>query len=63
MVVPVLFFVVAWSYAICVNFVPSYRDPADKIQESGIGVGSASQPKDEVIPDNEKEAMEARRNS
>ncbi|KAF1816266.1 MFS general substrate transporter [Eremomyces bilateralis CBS 781.70] len=36
MVVPVLFFVVPFSYAICVNFLPAYRDPADKIGESGI---------------------------
>jgi len=33
MVVPVCFFVVAWSYAVCVNFVPSYRDPADRTAE------------------------------
>jgi FHS family L-fucose permease-like MFS transporter len=38
MVVPVMFFVVAYSYAVCVNFVPGYRDPADKIATSGIGL-------------------------
>jgi FHS family L-fucose permease-like MFS transporter len=30
--------VAAWSYAVCVNFVPSYRDPADKIGDSKIGL-------------------------
>lgn len=39
MIVPVMFFVIAWSYAVTVNFVPSYRDPADKIRESEIGIG------------------------
>ncbi|KAF2426174.1 MFS general substrate transporter [Tothia fuscella] len=37
MLVPVMFFIPAWSYALCVNFVPAYRDPADKIASSGIG--------------------------
>lgn len=32
---------VAWTYAICVNFVPSYRDPADKIGDSDIGIVDA----------------------
>jgi FHS family L-fucose permease-like MFS transporter len=32
-----MFFVAAWSYSLCVNFVPAYRDPADKIASSGIG--------------------------
>ncbi|KAF2264108.1 MFS general substrate transporter [Lojkania enalia] len=30
MSVPLAFFVVAWTYAIAVNFVPAYRDVADK---------------------------------
>lgn len=38
MIVPVLFFVLSWSYALCVNFVPAYRDPADKIGASKIGL-------------------------
>lgn len=28
----------AWTYAVTVNFVPSYRDPADKIGQSDIGI-------------------------
>ncbi|KAL9622051.1 MAG: hypothetical protein Q9160_003550 [Pyrenula sp. 1 TL-2023] len=38
MIVPVMFFVVAWTYPICVNFVKTYREAADKIGESEIGV-------------------------
>lgn len=38
MVVPVCFFIAAWSYALCVNFVPYYRNPADAIGESNIGL-------------------------
>lgn len=45
MVVPVCFFVVALSYAVCVNFVPSYRDPADKTHDSSLGI--ISEPRDE----------------
>jgi len=36
--VPVCFFIAAWSYALCVNFVPYYRVPADAIGESSIGL-------------------------
>lgn len=38
MIIPVMFFVLSWSYALCVNFVPAYRDPADKIGASKIGL-------------------------
>lgn len=38
MVVPMMFFVAAWTYALCVNFVPSYRDPADKFTTAKIGI-------------------------
>ena len=31
------FFIAAWSYALCVNFVPYYRIPADSIGESNVG--------------------------
>lgn len=40
MVVPLVFFVAAWSYALCVNFVPAYRDPADKFTTTDIGLGN-----------------------
>jgi len=38
MCVPLAFFVAAWSYSLCVNFVPSYRDPADKFHTANIGI-------------------------
>jgi FHS family L-fucose permease-like MFS transporter len=38
MVVPLCFFIAAFSYAICVNFVPSYRDTADAFSETKVGV-------------------------
>ena len=38
MVVPLCFFVAAWSYALCVNFVPEYRIPADKFSTTKIGL-------------------------
>jgi FHS family L-fucose permease-like MFS transporter len=37
--VPLAFFVAAWSYSLCVNFVPSYRDPADAFATLEIGLG------------------------
>ncbi|KAL8627217.1 hypothetical protein Q9189_007092 [Teloschistes chrysophthalmus] len=41
MVVPVCFMVAAWTYALAVNFVPSYRDPADQIGAATIGIENA----------------------
>jgi FHS family L-fucose permease-like MFS transporter len=38
MVVPLCFFVAAWSYALCVNFVPWYRDTADAFSTTEIGL-------------------------
>lgn len=39
MTVPLAFFVAAWSYAFCVNFVPSYRDSADRFTTTKVGMG------------------------
>lgn len=38
MSVPLAFFVAAWSYAICVNFVPAYRIPVDSLGQAKIGI-------------------------
>jgi FHS family L-fucose permease-like MFS transporter len=38
MSVPLAFFIAAWSYAVCVNFVPEYRDPADKFSTAKVGI-------------------------
>ena len=43
MVVPLMFFVAAWSYALCVNFVPAYRDVADRFEESRVGIENAGE--------------------
>lgn len=38
MVVPMAFFIAAWSYALAVNFVPSYKNTADAFTETEIGL-------------------------
>lgn len=40
MCVPLAFFITAWSYALCVNFVPAYRDVADRFSTTEIGVAN-----------------------
>ena len=47
--------IAAWTYALCVNFVPSYRDPADKIGAATIGIENAASG-DTVSSDAEVEA-------
>lgn len=32
------FMVVAWTYAVTVNFAPSYRDTVDKVGEGTVGL-------------------------
>ncbi|KAI4222025.1 MAG: hypothetical protein LQ349_007709, partial [Xanthoria aureola] len=54
MVVPVCFMVAAWSYAVAVNFVPAYRDPADKTGAATIGIENAN--RDSEISDSGEEA-------
>jgi len=59
MSVPLAFFVAAWSYALCVNLVKEYREPADKFHVTEIGIEG---PRDEENlrakgnPDHEKTA-------
>lgn len=47
MIVPLFFFVAAFSYAICVNFVPAYRDVVDAFAETKVGVEGVAGAKDE----------------
>lgn len=42
MVVPLCFFVAAWTYTLCVNFVPAYRDIADKFSTTEVGIDTAA---------------------
>jgi FHS family L-fucose permease-like MFS transporter len=37
-VVPVCFFIAAWTYPLCVNFIDYYRIPADAIGNSPVGL-------------------------
>lgn len=39
--------VVAWTYAVAVNFVPSYRDTVDKVGESTVGLTDGNAKDDE----------------
>lgn len=48
MIVPVMFFVIAWTYAVCVNTVPSYVIPADSLGKSNIGVAGGNTSDEEV---------------
>ncbi|KAJ6587272.1 major facilitator superfamily domain-containing protein [Mycena sp. CBHHK59/15] len=43
MIVPVIFFIPAWAYAICCNFVPAFRDVMDRVGDSDIGLGVEAQ--------------------
>ncbi|KAF4549201.1 Hypothetical protein D9617_23g006160 [Elsinoe fawcettii] len=58
MIVPLMFFVAAWSYAICVNFVPAYRDVADSFHETKIGIEQGVKKDEEAISDTEAPARE-----
>ncbi|KAK2001344.1 glucose/galactose transporter [Colletotrichum falcatum] len=40
MVIPLIFFVLAWTYAIAVNFVPRYRNIADAFSTTEVGIRS-----------------------
>ncbi|CAG8296090.1 unnamed protein product, partial [Penicillium salamii] len=44
-IVPTMFMVIAWTYAIAVNFVPAYTLTVDKVGESTVGIEAS--PKDE----------------
>lgn len=41
MTVPLAFFVAAWTYSLAVNFVPAYRNVADKFSTAELGVVDA----------------------
>lgn len=43
MVVPLAFFVVAWSYALCVNFAPPYKRVIDSFNETEVGIELAGE--------------------
>tara|TARA_R110002003_G_scaffold2123_6_gene24080 strand:- start:5091 stop:5324 length:234 start_codon:yes stop_codon:yes gene_type:complete len=41
MTVPLAFFVAAWTYPFCVNFVPAYRNVADAFSTTEVGITNA----------------------
>ncbi|KAL1605916.1 hypothetical protein SLS59_003037 [Nothophoma quercina] len=43
MVVPLMFFVAAWTYPFAVNFIPAYRNVADSFHETKIGIVNTPQ--------------------
>lgn len=52
------FMVVAWTYAVAVNFAPSYRNTVDKVGESTVGLQNESSKDEEAAVEtmSEKEA-------
>ncbi|KAK6825438.1 hypothetical protein PG990_003230 [Apiospora arundinis] len=52
MVVPMMFFVAAETYAIAVNFVPAYRDPADAFSTTEVGLQPHHTDEEKVKHDN-----------
>ncbi|KAK7045150.1 L-fucose-proton symporter [Favolaschia claudopus] len=59
MVVPVMFFSAAWTYAVCCNFVPQFRDVMDKVGDSNVGIVEAKEAKEEEdVKRNEKPSIE-----
>lgn len=60
MVVPLMFFVAAETYAVCVNFVPKYVEPADKFGAAEIGLQQRTRDEEsaeEVVQPVEKSAV------
>lgn len=48
--------VVAWTYAVAVNFSPTYRDTVDKVGESTVGLQEGND--EEKVVETEKEKVE-----
>lgn len=63
MTVPLAFFIAAWSYAFCVNFVAAYRGPVDSLGAAKIGIQNAGSDEDSphghIETDIEKSGAEA----
>lgn len=54
--------VVAWTYAVAVNFSPTYRDTVDKVGESTVGLQDETVDEEKVVvsAEPEKEAVSHR---
>lgn len=51
--------VVAWTYAVAVNFVPSYARTVDKVGESTVGLQNESIKDEEAVVGTKTEKEEA----
>jgi len=58
MVVPMCFFIAAYSYPLAVNFIPAYRIPADKFSTTKIGLENVHTVDEESNTDSPKEKSE-----
>jgi FHS family L-fucose permease-like MFS transporter len=38
MIIPVVWFLPSWGYAIACNFVPAFRDVIDRVGDSSLGI-------------------------
>ncbi|TDZ38722.1 Glucose/galactose transporter [Colletotrichum sidae] len=56
MVIPLIFFVLAWSYPFAVNFVPAYRNVADAFTATEVGIRPTEPEKGEIEAVEEKNA-------
>jgi MFS transporter, FHS family, L-fucose permease len=57
MSVPLAFFIAAWSYPLCVNFLPAYKESVDRFHVTKVGVAGENDSQEgvkEVIDDVEK---------
>lgn len=58
MAVPLGFFVLSWTYALAVNFVPAYRTPVDRQYESKLAVDTPPRKDEESGSGGENEMHE-----
>lgn len=59
MFVPLIFMAAAWTYAVCVNFIPSYRDVVDSFGEADVGIVHAHEDEENpAMHSNEEKAGE-----
>ena len=62
MIVPLCFFVVAWTYALAVNFWPWYKNTVDAFSTTEVGLGGGAEkdgrPRHEVSDEEKIPAVE-----
>jgi FHS family L-fucose permease-like MFS transporter len=63
MSVPLAFFVAAWTYSLAVNFVPAYREAADKFATARIGLDQDAVADEENIKEAHTRSVDHNRNN